>query len=161
MPPYGRSQHRAVPESRPGVSRRPAYGLHVLRHQRRQLSGSGSVLETWERIECMNALIVAVKRLSVVLNAADQESGSWDFKSASAKNAPEWEIALVLPAEGRGSFKNRHNQTDPNHMRDERIVLPTVGAAHRALGRLGGVFCGQLDIGRCVASVNDLLTIAA
>ena len=60
----------------------------------------------------MNALIAMAKRLSIVLNAMGQESGLWDFISATAKNAPERESALVLSAAGQ-VFKHRHNQTDP------------------------------------------------
>jgi hypothetical protein len=52
------------------------------------------------------------KRLSIVLNAMGQESGLLDFISATAKNAPERESALVLSAAGQ-VFKPRHNQTDP------------------------------------------------
>ena len=63
--------------------------------------------------ECMSAIIAAAKRLSFVIDAADQESALWDFKSTSAKNAPERESALVLPAAGQALFKLRHNQTDP------------------------------------------------
>jgi hypothetical protein len=60
----------------------------------------------------MNAIIAAAKRRSFVLNAADQESGFWDFKSTSAKNAPELESALVLSATGQALFKSRYNQID-------------------------------------------------
>jgi len=61
----------------------------------------------------MNAIIAAAKRRSFVLNAADQESGFWDFKSSSAKNVLERESALVLSAAGQALFQSRHNQTDP------------------------------------------------
>jgi len=57
----------------------------------------------------MNALIAMAKRLSIVSNAMGRESGLRDFISATAKNAPERESALVLSA---ASFKHRHNQTD-------------------------------------------------
>ena len=60
----------------------------------------------------MNALIAIAKRLSSVLNAMGQESSLRDFTSATAKNAPERESALVLSAAGQ-AFKYRHNQTDP------------------------------------------------
>ena len=59
----------------------------------------------------LNALIAMAKRLSIVLNAMGQESG-WDFISATAKNVPERESALVLSAAGQ-LLKHRHNQTDP------------------------------------------------
>jgi hypothetical protein len=49
----------------------------------------------------MNALIAMAKRPSLVLNAMAQESGLWDFISATAKNARERESALVLSAAGQ------------------------------------------------------------
>ena len=61
----------------------------------------------------MNALIAMAKRLSIVLDAMDQESGLWDFIPATAKNAQERERALVLSAAGQALFQHRHNQTDP------------------------------------------------
>jgi hypothetical protein len=63
--------------------------------------------------ECMNAPAAAAKRLFVVLSAAGQENGLWDFTSASARNAPERESVLALSAAVQASFKPRHNQTDP------------------------------------------------
>jgi hypothetical protein len=60
----------------------------------------------------MNALIAMAKGLSIALNAMGQESGLRDFISATAKNAPERESALVPSAAGQ-VFKHRHNQTDP------------------------------------------------
>lgn len=70
------------------------------------------VLEAWESLECTNALIATAKRLPVVSNAMDRESGLRDFISVTAQNAPERESVLVLSAAGQAPFKLRHNQTD-------------------------------------------------
>jgi hypothetical protein len=75
----------------------------------------------------MNALIATPKRLSNVLNAMGQESGLWDFISATAKNAPERESTLVLSAAGQASLR-----TDPHGC--DRVGDVTRGPQRRSVG---------------------------